>query len=194
MEPMLLIIDNYDSFTFNLVQYFGELGVDMRVECNDAVSPDDVLRLAPGALCISPGPGTPDMSGNTPRILAACLGRIPVLGVCLGHQAIAQHFGARVVRAPKPVHGKVSQARHDGTGLFDGLPSPLEVCRYHSLAVERQSLPACLRVTAASQDDVIMGLEHSELPVWGVQFHPEAILTQHGRDLLANFLRLARLQ
>jgi len=185
----ILVIDNYDSFTFNLVQYLAELGADLRVVRNDAVDLEGVRRLAPSRLLISPGPGSPDESGVSLDALRELSGTLPILGVCLGHQAIGQVFGGRVVRARKVMHGKTSAVGHEGRGLFDGLPRPLEVGRYHSLAVEREGLPACLRVTAWAEDDgEIMGLAHREHPTVGVQFHPESILTPDGKALLRNFL------
>jgi anthranilate synthase component II len=183
----LLLIDNYDSFTFNLAHYFHELGEDVRVVRNDALSVDEALKLSPRRLCISPGPGRPADAGAMPALLAAFLGRVSILGVCLGMQAIAEHFGARVVHAPTLVHGKTTLIEHDSSGLFRGLPSPFKATRYHSLCVEESSLPPELEVTARSQG-VIMGLRHTDLPVEGVQFHPEAILTEHGHALLQNWL------
>ena len=186
---MLLMIDNYDSFTYNLVQYLGELGADVRVYRNDAITLDDVAALAPAQIVVSPGPCTPNEAGISVPLISALAGRIPILGVCLGHQAIGQAFGGRIVRAQRVMHGKLSAVAHDGRGVFAGLPSPLTVTRYHSLAIERASLPACLEVSAASEDGEIMGVRHRELAVEGVQFHPEAILTEHGHALLANFLQ-----
>jgi anthranilate synthase component 2 len=192
---MILVIDNYDSFTYNLVQYFGELGEDIRVERNDALSVDEALALAPDAIVVSPGPCTPAEAGICVPLIQRAAGRIPLLGVCLGHQAIGAAFGGRVIRAPRGVmHGKTSLVRHDGTELFHGLPTPLRVMRYHSLVVERASLPADLLVTATAVDDdtEIHAVRHRTHPVWGVQFHPESVMTEQGRDLLVNFLRLAR--
>ena len=192
---MILIIDNYDSFTYNLVQYLGELGETLRVERNDAISADDVAALRPSAIVLSPGPGTPVEAGITVRVIQRYGAQVPILGVCLGHQAIGEAYGGRVIRAPRGVmHGKTSSVRHDGTGLFAGLPSPLRVMRYHSLVVEHDTLPSCLEVTARAVDDAteIHALRHRTHPVWGVQFHPESILTQEGKHLLANFLQLAR--
>ena len=192
---MLLVIDNYDSFTYNLVQYFGELGEEMRVERNDALSVDEALALAPEAIVVSPGPCTPAEAGICVPLIQRAAGRVPLLGVCLGHQAIGAAFGGRVIRAPRGVmHGKTSMVRHDGTELFEGLPNPLRVMRYHSLLVERASLPAELIVTATAVDDEteIHAVRHRTHPLWGVQFHPESVMTEQGRDLISNFLRLAR--
>jgi anthranilate synthase component 2 len=190
---MLLMIDNYDSFTYNLVQYLGELGEDVRVVRNDALSVDEIRRLAPERIVISPGPGTPDHAGVTLELIARLGAQIPVLGVCLGHQSIGQVFGGKVVRARQIMHGKTSMIHHTGVGVFAGLPNPFEATRYHSLVVEKSSVPAVLDVTAWTQNDdggidEIMGLRHKALPVEGVQFHPESILTQHGHDLLRNFI------
>jgi anthranilate synthase/aminodeoxychorismate synthase-like glutamine amidotransferase len=191
---MILILDNYDSFTYNLVQYLGELGASLRVERNDAIAVDDVDAIAPSAIVLSPGPGTPTEAGITVPVIRRYGARVPILGVCLGHQAIGEAYGGRVVRAPRGVmHGKTSNVLHDGSGLFAGLPSPLSVMRYHSLVVAHETLPDCLEVTARAADDAteIHALRHRSHPVWGVQFHPESILTQEGKRLLANFLRLA---
>jgi anthranilate synthase/aminodeoxychorismate synthase-like glutamine amidotransferase len=188
---VILLIDNYDSFTYNLQQYVEELGFECTVCRNDALSLEDVGRIAPAAIIVSPGPGEPASAGITLPLIAAFGSRIPLLGVCLGHQAIGQSFGGRVVRAPAPRHGKLSPVRHTGRGVFEGLPSPFAATRYHSLMVERSSLPDCLTVTAESDDGVIMGVQHRDLPVYGVQFHPESIATEHGRPLLLNFLRRA---
>jgi len=187
---MLLVIDNYDSFTYNLVQYLGELGAEVDVRRNDAVTVDEVGRMAPGGIVLSPGPCAPAQAGVTVDLIRAWGSRIPTLGVCLGHQAIGAAYGGRVVRASRAVHGKSSQIIHDGDGLFAGLPNPLEVGRYHSLIVERESLPAALRITATAEDDPneIHALRHAEHPVWGVQFHPESVLTPHGKRILKNFL------
>lgn len=189
---MLLLIDNYDSFTYNLFHYLGMLGVDVQVRRNDALGVADALAMAPQAIVISPGPCDPDRAGICLELIAAAAGRIPILGVCLGHQSIGQAFGGRVVRAPAPMHGKLSQIAHTGTGIFAGLPSPFTATRYHSLMVERADLPACLAITAESDDGVIQGLRHRELPIHGVQFHPESIATEHGHQLLGNFLALAQ--
>ncbi len=190
---MLLMIDNYDSFTFNLAQYFGELGQDVRVVRNDAMGVADIRALAPSAIVISPGPGTPDDAGVSLDVLRELGAIIPVLGVCLGHQAIGQAFGGRVVRANRIMHGKTSPVIHDGKGVFVGLPNPLEATRYHSLVVDKTCVPECLEVTAWTRAadgsiDEIMGLRHRTLPIEGVQFHPESILTRQGHALLSNFL------
>lgn len=187
---MFLLIDNYDSFTYNLWHYLSELGAEIQVVRNDALTVAEALALKPQGLIISPGPGTPVQSGITVPIVAAA-GTLPVLGVCLGHQAIGEAFGGRIVRAPVPMHGKLSPVKHQGGGLFQGLPNPLTVTRYHSLIVERSSLPAALRITAETDDGIIMGLEHVERPIHGVQFHPESIASEAGKPLLANFLTLA---
>jgi anthranilate synthase component 2 len=191
--PRLLVIDNYDSFTFNLVQYLGELGAEVEVFRNDRIDVAGIRRRRPGGLVISPGPCTPDQAGVTLPAIRALAGEIPILGVCLGHQAIGQAFGGRVVRNPRIVHGKSSPIHHRRRGLYRGLPSPFPAGRYHSLVVERRSLPRCLSVTAWTREGEIMGLRHRRLPVDGVQFHPESILTERGKDLLANWLsRLGR--
>ncbi len=187
---MLLMIDNYDSFTYNLVQYFGELGEDVQVARNDEITTDGIARLAPARICISPGPCTPAEAGVSLELLKRFAGQIPILGVCLGHQAIGQSFGGRVVRAKTLMHGKTSPIEHTGAGVFAGLPSPLTAARYHSLAVERASLPDCLEVTAWTADGEIMGLRHRGFAIEGVQFHPESIATEHGHQLLKNFLNL----
>ena len=186
---MLLMIDNYDSFTFNLVQYFGELGEEVQTVRNDALTVDDIEALAPRRIVISPGPGTPDGAGISLEAIRRFAGRVPILGVCLGHQAIGQHFGGQVVRARRVMHGKADDLEHEGAGLFAELPPRYRVIRYHSLVVARDPLPDCLRVTAWTEDGEIMGLQHIELPVYGVQFHPESIASEHGHRLLANFLR-----
>ena len=185
---MLLMIDNYDSFTYNLVQYLGELGADVHVYRNDALTLDQVDQWAPERIVISPGPCTPSEAGISVPLIRRFAGRTPILGVCLGHQAIGQAFGARIVRAAKVMHGKLDAVAHDGRGVFTGLPSPLTVTRYHSLAIEREHVPDCLEVTARSPDGEIMGVRHREHAVEGVQFHPEAILTEHGHAMLRNFL------
>jgi anthranilate synthase component 2 len=185
---MLLMIDNYDSFTYNLVQYFGELGEDVHTVRNDAITLDDIERLAPARIVISPGPCTPAQAGISVPLLRHFAGRIPMLGVCLGHQAIGAAFGGNIVRARELMHGKTSPVHHTGQGVFRGLPSPFIVTRYHSLAIERASLPDCLEITATTDDGEIMGVRHRELPIEGVQFHPESILTEHGHALLRNFL------
>jgi anthranilate synthase component 2 len=185
---MLLMIDNYDSFTYNLVQYFGELGEDVRVFRNDEITLDEIETLAPDRICISPGPCSPNEAGISVPLLQKFAGRMPILGVCLGHQAIGQAFGGHVVRAQTLMHGKTSPIEHTGSGVFTGLPTPFEATRYHSLAVERASLPASLEVTAWTADGEIMGLRHKSLAVEGVQFHPESIATEHGHAMLRNFL------
>jgi len=184
----VLVIDNYDSFVYNLVQYLGELGAEPLVLRHDERSVAELVDLAPDAVLISPGPGTPDDAGVSNDVITTFGGRVPVLGVCLGHQCIGQVYGGEVVRAPQVMHGKTSLIRHDGAGVFAGLPQPLEATRYHSLVVDRASLPDCLEVTAETDDGVVMGLRHRELAVEGVQFHPESILTAAGHDLLRNFL------
>jgi len=193
---VILMIDNYDSFTYNLVQYLGELGAEVRVERNDALTLADIEALAPAKIVISPGPCTPNEAGISVPLIQAFAGRIPLLGVCLGHQSIGQAFGGRVVRARQVMHGKTSLIHHGGAGVFHGLPSPFEATRYHSLIIERASLPAGLEITAwtATEDgaiDEIMGVRHREFDVEGVQFHPESILTRHGHDLLRNFVERA---
>jgi para-aminobenzoate synthetase component II len=188
---MLLVIDNYDSFTYNLVQYLGELGEEIEVRRNDEITVDEIeVKLKPARILISPGPGTPDDAGVSMRVIESFAGRIPVLGVCLGHQAIGQVFGARVVRAPKLCHGKSSTVQHDGKTIFTGLDQSFTAGRYHSLIVEDENLPSCLEVSARTVDGIIMGLRHRELKVEGVQFHPESIMTTEGKKLLANFLTL----
>jgi para-aminobenzoate synthetase component 2 len=189
---MLLVIDNYDSFTYNLVQYLGELGETIEVRRNDEVTIDEIdSQLRPERIVISPGPGRPDDAGISLKVIEHFAGRIPLLGVCLGHQAIGQAFGGKVVRAPVLMHGKATEICHDGKTIFEGLEDHFQAGRYHSLIVERASLPACLEVSAFTPDDIIMGLRHREMKVEGVQFHPESILTQEGKKLLANFLRLS---
>ena len=187
----VLVIDNYDSFTYNLVQYLGELGAAPMVHRHDAIGIDEIVSLEPDAILISPGPGTPDDAGISSEVIARFAGVVPVLGVCLGHQCIGQVFGGRVVRAGQVMHGKTSLIRHDGQGVFTGLPNPFEATRYHSLVVDRGSLPAVLEVTAETDDGTIMGLRHRDLAVEGVQFHPESVLTAVGHDLLRNFLAMA---
>ena len=188
---MLLVIDNYDSFTYNLVQYLGELGATVEVRRNDRVTLDEIEnRLRPERIVISPGPGTPNDAGITLDVIQRFAGKVPLLGVCLGHQAIGQAFGGKVVRAPELMHGKASDVHHDGKTIFAGLGDQLRAGRYHSLIVERESLPSCLEISAHTADDIIMGLRHRELKVEGVQFHPESILTSDGKQLLANFLKL----
>ena len=185
---MLLMIDNYDSFTYNLVQYFGELGEDVKVVRNDELTVDEIAALKAERIVLSPGPCTPNEAGVSLEVIQRLAGKVPILGVCLGHQAIGQAFGGKVVHAKTLMHGKVSRIHHEGRGVFAGLPSPYEATRYHSLAIERASCPADLEVTAWTEDGEIMGVRHRSLPVEGVQFHPESILTQHGHALLRNFL------
>ena len=188
---MLLVIDNYDSFTYNLVQYLGELGEAVEVRRNDQVTVDEIeTNLRPERIVISPGPGTPDNAGVSLDVIERFAGRIPLLGVCLGHQAIGQAFGGRVIRAPELMHGKASEVSHDGKTIFAGLGDSFLAGRYHSLIVERESLPTCLEVSASTKDGIIMGLRHREWRIEGVQFHPESILTSEGKRLLANFLKL----
>ncbi|HVP88355.1 MAG TPA: aminodeoxychorismate/anthranilate synthase component II [Casimicrobiaceae bacterium] len=186
---MLLMIDNYDSFTYNLVQYLGELGADVQVYRNDALTLEQIAAWKPERIVLSPGPCTPSEAGICVPLIKRFAGEIPILGVCLGHQAIGQAFGGRIVRASRVMHGKLSEVTHRGAGVFAGLASPLAATRYHSLVIERASLPACLEVTAESEDGEIMGVRHREAAVEGVQFHPEAILTEQGHELLANFLK-----
>jgi len=188
---VLLVIDNYDSFTYNLVQYLGELGETVEVRRNNRVTLDEIENsLRPERIVISPGPGTPNDAGITLDVIARFSGKIPLLGVCLGHQAIGQAFGGKVIRAPQLMHGKASEVRHDGKTIFAGINDGFLAGRYHSLIVERESLPSCLEISASTADDIIMGLRHRELKVEGVQFHPESILTSDGMQLLANFLKL----
>lgn len=184
---MVLVLDNYDSFTYNLVQYLCELGAETHVVRNDATTVRDVEGMEPERIVISPGPCTPNEAGISLELIRAFAGRVPILGVCLGHEAIGQAFGGRIVRAPRLMHGKTSEISHDGKGIYRGIPDPFTATRYHSLVVDRDTLPPCLEVTAAA-DGVIMGLRHREHTIEGVQFHPESILTTHGKDLLANFL------
>jgi anthranilate synthase/aminodeoxychorismate synthase-like glutamine amidotransferase len=187
---MLLVIDNYDSFTYNLVQYFGELGADPQVKRNDAITPDEVEKMKPQKIVISPGPGRPEEAGISMELIRKFGGKIPILGVCLGHQCMGEVFGGKVVRAGRLMHGKTSPIQHDGKGVFQGLPNPFEATRYHSLIVEKNSVPSCLEVCAETAEGEIMGLRHREYPVHGVQFHPESILSKEGKDLLANFLKI----
>jgi anthranilate synthase/aminodeoxychorismate synthase-like glutamine amidotransferase len=187
---MILVIDNYDSFTYNLVQYFGELGAELVVKRNDEISTAGIRKLAPEKIVVSPGPCTPSEAGISCGTIREFGGKIPILGVCLGHQSIGQVYGGKVIRAPRLMHGKTSPILHTGRNVFAGLPSPFEATRYHSLVVERGTLPACLEITAETAEGEIMGLAHRELPVYGVQFHPESILTQHGKQLLGNFLEI----
>ena len=187
---MLLVIDNYDSFTYNLVQCFGQLGVEQRVFRNDQITVEQALALDPDRVMLSPGPCSPTEAGVSCDIIRAFAGKKPLLGVCLGHQAIGQVYGGKVVRAPRLMHGKTSPVFHDGRDLFLGMPNPFAATRYHSLVVDRATLPACLQVNAWTDDGLIMGMRHRDLPVWGVQFHPESFVTERGVDILANFLRL----
>ena len=188
---MLLVIDNYDSFTYNLVQYLGELGADMKVVRNDELTVDEIENdLKPERILISPGPGTPDAAGISLGVIERFADRTPILGVCLGHQAIGQHFGGTVTRAPEPVHGKPVEIRHDGKTIFGDLPETFTAGRYHSLIVESDNMPDCLEISATSPDGLVMGLRHKTKKVEGVQFHPESILTEHGKKLLQNFLEL----
>ena len=188
---MLLVIDNYDSFTYNLVQYLGELGAEMKVVRNDKVTVDEIeTDLKPERILISPGPGTPDSAGISLGVIERFADTLPILGVCLGHQAIGQHFGGTVTRAPEPVHGKPVEIRHDGKTIFGNLPDTFTAGRYHSLIVEREGLPDCLEISATSPDGLVMGLRHRTKRIEGVQFHPESILTEHGKKLLQNFLEL----
>lgn len=189
---MYLLIDNYDSFTYNLLHYLGELGAEVVVRRNDALSPAQALAMEPEGIVLSPGPCDPDRAGICLELIAAAAGRVPLLGVCLGHQAIGQAFGGAVVRAPKPMHGKVSSIRHTAEGIFAGVPSPFAATRYHSLMVRRDGLPDCLEITAESEDDVIQGLAHKTLAIYGVQFHPESIASENGHRILENFIRLTR--
>ena len=191
---MLVLIDNYDSFTYNLMHFLGELGGEVMVKRNDAITVDEVLAGAPEAVIMSPGPCDPDRAGICLEMVERGAGKVPLLGVCLGHQAVGQAFGGRVVRAPTVMHGKLSEISHNGEGLFTGLPNPFQATRYHSLVVERDSLHDCLEVTAETDDGVIMGIAHREFPIHGVQFHPESIASEHGHALLRNFLDIAAAQ
>ncbi|MFN5737894.1 MAG: anthranilate synthase component II [Akkermansiaceae bacterium] len=187
---MLLILDNYDSFTYNLVQYFGELGVEMKIFRNDVITVDDVKKLAPEQICISPGPCTPNEAGISLELIRQLGPSTPILGVCLGHQSIGQVYGGEVVRADRLMHGKTSPIYHNGSSVFAGLPNPFEATRYHSLIVKRETLPDCLEITAWTAENEIMGLRHKDYPVHGVQFHPESILTENGKQMLETFLKL----
>ncbi|HJV34683.1 aminodeoxychorismate/anthranilate synthase component II [Geomonas sp.] len=191
---MLLMIDNYDSFTYNIVQYLGELGEDVRVFRNDKITLSEIESLAPDRIVISPGPCSPAEAGISVEVIRHFAGKIPILGVCLGHQSIGYAFGGRVIKSATLMHGKTSPIHHDGKGLFEGLPNPFSATRYHSLIVERDSLPKELEVTAWVAEGEIMGMQHRTLPIWGVQFHPESILTEGGMDLLRNFLKMSRNQ
>lgn len=185
---MILLLDNYDSFTYNLFQYLAELGAAVEVFRNDQIDVNEIEQLAPQAVVLSPGPGRPEKAGIMNRLIKHVAGTIPILGVCLGHQALAQVYGARIGYAPTLMHGKTSEVTHDGSGIFSGIPSPFVATRYHSLVIEPDSLPAVFKVTAETADGVIMGIRHRSLPLHGVQFHPESIMTPHGKDLLRNFL------
>ena len=187
---MLLVIDNYDSFTYNLVQYFGELGADPQVKRNDAITPEEVEKMRPSKIVISPGPGTPADAGISMELIRRFGAKVPLLGVCWGHQCIGEVYGGKVVRAGRLMHGKTSPIQHDGRGVFAQLPNPFEATRYHSLIVEAESVPSCLEVSAKTAEGEIMGLRHRQNPVHGVQFHPESILSKEGKDLLANFLKM----
>ena len=189
-KPMLLMIDNYDSFTYNLVQYFGELGEDIRVFRNDKIAIPEIEKMSPERIVISPGPCTPKEAGISVEAIQTFAGRIPLLGVCLGHQSIGAAFGGEIVRAPRLMHGKTSLIHHDGKNLFAGLPNPFEATRYHSLLIRKETIPDCLEITAWTDQGEIMGVRHKEFTVEGVQFHPESILTTVGKDLLRNFLKL----
>ncbi len=189
---MLLMIDNYDSFTYNLVQYFGELGEDVAVHRNDEITLEQIERLKPARIVVSPGPCTPNEAGVSVPLIKAFAGKIPILGVCLGHQSIGQAFGGKVVHARQLMHGKTSQIQHEGAGVFRGLPQPFSATRYHSLVIERAGMPDCLAITAWTDDGEIMGVRHKQLAVEGVQFHPESILTEHGHRMLKNFLEEKR--
>lgn len=192
---MLVLIDNYDSFTYNLVQYFGDLGQDVTVYRNDEITVPALLDLKPDGIIISPGPGAPAQAGICLELVKEAAKRgVPLLGICLGHQAIGQAFGGQVVRAPQPMHGKISAIIHEGKGLFSNLPSPYTATRYHSLVVDRDSLPACLEITAKSEDGLIMGLAHREKPICGVQYHPESIASEHGHTLLENFVSMLEMK
>ncbi len=185
---MFVLIDNYDSFTYNLFHYLGELGADIVVHRNDQITVDELIEIQPEGIILSPGPCTPDDAGICLEVVERCAGQIPILGVCLGHQSIAQAMGGKVIRAPYLMHGKISHIKHNGKGLFAGLPDDFEATRYHSLIAEKESLPDCLEITAVTGDGLIMGVSHKEFEVHGLQFHPESIASQHGHDLLRNFL------
>jgi anthranilate synthase/aminodeoxychorismate synthase-like glutamine amidotransferase len=187
---VILLLDNYDSFTYNLAQYLGELGCQVEVHRNDRISVEQIAQRKPEGIVISPGPCTPQEAGISVELVQKLAGKVPILGVCLGHQAIGAAFGGKIIRAPKLFHGKTSQIRHDGSGVFRGLPNPFTATRYHSLIVERKSLPAELQVTAETDEDIIMGMQHRNYPLMGVQFHPESVLTDSGKQLLKNFLSL----
>jgi anthranilate synthase/aminodeoxychorismate synthase-like glutamine amidotransferase len=187
---MVFVLDNYDSFTYNLVQYLGELGAEVEVYRNDQLTVEEVEALHPERILLSPGPCTPSEAGILVPLIRHMAGKAPILGVCLGHQAIGEAFGGRIVRAPQPIHGKASRVKHDGCGIFAGIPEEIEVGRYHSLVIEPESCPEVLQVTAATADGIIMGVRHRSLPIEGVQFHPESVLTSHGMQILSNFVAL----
>lgn len=187
---MILLIDNYDSFTFNLYQYLMELGADCQVIRNNKITLSEIEALSPKKIVLSPGPGTPDKAGICLSLVEYFKGKLPILGVCLGHQSIAQHFGAKIVKAPTLMHGKLSEVVHEQDGLYQGIPSPFTATRYHSLIVKRDTLPDCLKITSETQDGIIMGLKHREYPIEGFQFHPESIMTEAGKQLLENFLKV----
>lgn len=187
---MLLMIDNYDSFTYNLVQYFGELGAKLKVYRNDEISIDEIKKLKPKKIVISPGPGRPEAAGISVDIIKEFAGELPILGVCLGHQSIGYAYGGKIIRAKALMHGKTSKIKHDGKEIYKGVANPFEATRYHSLVIERKSLPKCLEVTAWTSDREIMGIRHKKLPIWGVQYHPESILTGEGKKILNNFLEI----
>ena len=189
MHEMILVIDNYDSFTYNLVQYLGEMGLEIQVYRNDVITLDEIARLKPEQIVLSPGPGTPEDAGITLSLVQAFAGKIPILGVCLGHQCIGQVFGGKVVRAPYLMHGKISEICHDSRTIFYGLPYRFKATRYHSLLVDKESVPDCLEVSATTPDGLVMGLRHKEFAIEGVQFHPESIMTSHGKRLLENFIK-----
>jgi anthranilate synthase component 2 len=189
---MILLIDNYDSFTFNLVHFLGDLGASCVVKRNDALSPQEALALQPEAIVLSPGPCTPNEAGICLDLIKEAAGKLPIFGVCLGHQAIGQAFGGDVIRAPAPVHGKTSEVNHAGTDIFAGLPDPFTATRYHSLIVDAETLPGTLEATAWAEQKIIMGMRHKTLPIFGVQFHPESIATSHGHEILQNFLNIVR--
>lgn len=190
MSMKILMIDNYDSFTYNLVQYFGELGADVKVFRNDKISIDSIKKLKPEKIVISPGPGRPEDAGISGDVIREFAGEIPILGVCLGHQAIGYVYGARIVIAKRLMHGKTSLIYHNKRGIFKSIPNPFEATRYHSLLVDKKNLPLCLEITARTKEGEIMGLKHKDYPLFGVQFHPESILTTSGKDILSNFLRI----
>ncbi|MBZ0165222.1 MAG: aminodeoxychorismate/anthranilate synthase component II [Candidatus Omnitrophica bacterium] len=185
-----MMLDNYDSFTYNLVQYFGELGANLKIYRNDEITVEDIQRMNPEKIVISPGPSNPDHAGISLDVIAAFHQQLPIFGVCLGHQCLGQAFGGKIIRAKKLMHGKTSQIRHNGEDLFQDVSNPFEATRYHSLVIERSSLPTCFEIIAESEDDEIMGIRHTSLPLWGVQFHPESILTIEGKKLLQNFLKI----